>query len=189
MALGPLTNLATAVLWAPDIVELVDRVVVMGGTGMNGPGNVSPSAEFNFWVDPEAVRVVLRSGLPLELVGWDVSIASAVVSPDRERELRAIGTLFSSFSLDIQAVLSDYANHETLLSGPDLPDPIAMAHAIDPSPAAVTQVAVDIAIGPPPMAGALIVDRFGFTGAPVNVTMVTDYPENHFFSMLAERLA
>ncbi|MEM7337911.1 MAG: nucleoside hydrolase [Actinomycetota bacterium] len=188
VALGPLTNLAIAVLWAPEIASMVRRVVVMGGTGLNGPGNVTPSAEFNFWVDPEAVRVVLRSGLPLELVGWDISIASAVVTPPREAEIRAIGSPFSSFSLDIQAVLATYANSETELAGPDLPDPIAMAHAIDPSVATTRRVAVDIAIGPPPMAGALIVDRFGFTDEPVNATVVTDYPEDHFFTMLMDRL-
>ena len=120
VAIGPLTNVAIALLMAPDIAEKVQRVVIMGGTGEHGPGNVSPTAEFNFWVDPEAVRVVLRSGMPLEFVGWDISIASAVVTPDRQQKLRDLGT-FGAFSVDIQATLQAYAWEETRLEGPDFP--------------------------------------------------------------------
>ena len=188
VALGPLTNLAIALLWRPEIAHAIERVVIMGGTGMNGPGNVSPSAEFNFWVDPEAVRVVLRSGMPLELVGWDISIASAVVTPARSAALREHRAKLVDFALDIQSVLADYVDEETNLAGPDLPDPIAMAHALDPTPATVRQMHVDIAIGPEPMRGALIVDRFGFHRGVPNVAMVTDYPEDAFFSMLSELL-
>lgn len=189
VALGPLTNLAIALVWAPDIAPLVDRVVVMGGTGLTGPGNVTPSAEFNFWVDPEAVRVVLRSGLPLEFVGWDISIESAVVTPERYAALRGLGSDVANFSLDIQSVLASYASSETKLKGPDFPDPIAMAHAIDPGSGSSEHVHVDIAIGPDPMRGALIVDQFGFGHAEPNVRIVTEYSEEAFFDLLLARLA
>lgn len=188
VTLGPLTNVAIAILWAPDIADRIDRVVVMGGTGLHGGGNVTPTAEFNFWADPEAARVVLRSGLPLELVGWDVSVTSAVVTPERAAEIRALGTPLADLALDVQSVLETYAHTETMLAGPDLPDPIAMAHAIDPAPATTTRLAVDIATGPDPMRGTLIPDRLGFTGAEPNVTMVTHYPEDPFFSLLGRRL-
>lgn len=187
VAIGPLTNLAIALLMAPDIAETVERVVIMGGTGETGPGNVSPSAEFNFWVDPEAVRVVLRSGMPLEFVGWDVSIASAVVTSERQEELRALGEL-GKFAVDIQATLQSYAWEETRLAGPDFPDPIAMAHAIDPSPARMEHLGVDIAIGSEPMRGTMIVDHYGFAQIPKNVHVVAHYPEEDFFSMLHELL-
>ncbi len=186
--IGPLTNVAIALLMAPDIAEKVERVVVMGGTGETGPGNMSPTAEFNFWVDPEAVRVVLRSGMPLEFVGWDVSIASAVVTEDRQAQLRALGKL-GNFSIDIQATLQTYAWEETRLDGPDFPDPIAMAHAIDPTPATMQHLGVDIAIGAEPMRGTMIVDHFGFAQMEKNVQIVTHYPEEEFFDMLTELLA
>jgi len=188
VAIGPLTNLAIALLWAPDIATKIDRCVIMGGTGEHGPGNISPTAEFNFWVDPEAVRVVLRSGMPVELVGWDVSITSAVVTADRRAEIRALGTDVANFSIDIQATLQAYAFEETRLKGPDFPDPIAMAHAIDPAPASTEYLGVDIAIGPDPMRGTLIVDHYGFAQMPPNATIVTNYPEEHFFNMLKELL-
>ena len=188
VALGPLTNLATAVLWAPDIAGKVERVVIMGGTGEHGPGNMSANAEFNFWVDPEAVRVVLRSGMPLELVGWDISIASAVVTDERHAQIRALDTDVAHFALDIQATLASYAWEETRLAGPDFPDPIAMAHAIDPAPATAELLHVDIAIGPDPMRGTMIVDHFGFGGGDPNAAIVTHYPEDHFFATLFELL-
>ena len=184
VAIGPLTNLAIAALMAPDISEKVQRVVCMGGTGEHGPGNVSPSAEFNFWVDPEAVRVLLRSGMPLEFVGWDVSIESAVVDEARRTEIRALGTDVANFSIDIQATLQGFAWEETRLAGPDFPDPIAMAHAIDPAPATMEHLGVDIAIGTEPMRGTMIVDHYGFAQLPKNVQIVTHYPEDAFFEML-----
>jgi purine nucleosidase len=187
VAIGPLTNLAAAILWAPDIAEKVERVVIMGGTGEHGPGNVTPSAEFNFWVDPEAVQVVLRSGMPLEFVGWDVSIESAVVTKERQQELRALGEL-GNFAMDVQATLATFVWSETRLAGPDFPDPIAMAHAIDPSPATMERLGVDIAIGPDPMRGTMIVDHYGFAQLAKNVHVVTDYPEDAFFAMLYDLL-
>lgn len=188
VAIGPLTNVAIALLWAPDIAEKVDRVVIMGGTGEHGPGNVSPTAEFNFWVDPEAVRVVLRSGMPVELVGWDISTMSAVVTEQRRDELRALQSELADFSMDIQATLQAYAFEETRLDGPDFPDPIAVAHAIDPAPATSEFLGVDIAIGPDPMRGTLIVDHYGFAQMKPNATIVTHYPEDTFFAMLHELL-
>lgn len=188
VAIGPLTNLAIALLWAPDIAEKVERVVIMGGTGEHGPGNITPTAEFNFWVDPEAVRVVLRSEMPLELVGWDISITSAVVTEQRRAEIRALGTPQANFSIDIQATLAQYAWEETRLDGPDFPDPIAMAHAIDPEPANMEFLAVDIAIGPDPMRGTMIVDHYGFAQGTPNANVVTHYPEDTFFQTLHELL-
>lgn len=189
VAIGPLTNVAIALLMAPDIAAKVERVVCMGGTGEHGPGNISPTAEFNFWVDPEAVRVVLRSGMPLEFVGWDISISSAVVDEQRRAEMRELDTELANFSLDIQATLAGYASEETRLAGPDFPDPIAMAHAIDPLPATVEHLGVDIAVGPDPMRGTLIVDHYGFAQLPKNVQLVTHYPEDAFFTMLYELLS
>ncbi len=77
ITLGPLTNLALALGQWPELANNVSRCVVMGGAPCC-EGNVTPAAEFNFWVDPEAARVVLRSKLPIELVGWQLSRGEAV---------------------------------------------------------------------------------------------------------------
>ncbi|MYA75394.1 MAG: nucleoside hydrolase [Acidimicrobiaceae bacterium] len=188
VALGPLTNVAIAVLLAPEIADAVDRVVVMGGTGVHGPGNVSAMAEYNFWADPEAAAVVSRAGFPIEFVGWDISIASAVVDADRHEAIKAIGTPLSKFAVDISQVVRRFAM-ENGLAGDDLPDPIAMAHAIDPSVATTQRLHVDVMVGDGPQRGVLEVDQLGFGGGEPNVDIVTHYPSDHFFSLLHAALS
>ena len=183
VALGPLTNVAVAVLLAPEIASAVDRVVVMGGTGVNGPGNVSAMAEYNFWADPEAAAVVTRAGFPIEFVGWDISIASAVVDAARHEAMKAIGTPLSKFAVDIAQVVRRFAMGNGL-EGDDLPDPIAMAHAIDPSVATTKRLHVDVMVGDGPQRGVMEVDQLGFGGGEPNVEIVTHYPSDHFFSLL-----
>ena len=183
VALGPLTNVAIAVLLAPEIASAVDRVVVMGGTGVNGPGNVSAMAEYNFWADPEAAAVVTRAGFPIEFVGWDISITSAVVDAARHEAMKAIGTPLSKFAVDIAQVVRRFAMGNGL-AGDDLPDPIAMAHAIDPSVATTKRLHVDVMVGDGPQRGVMEVDQLGFVGGEPNVEIVTHYPSDHFFSLL-----
>jgi hypothetical protein len=72
VTLAPLTNLALAVAKKPSIAAKVSRCVIMGGAPCC-EGNVTPAAEYNIWVDPEAARMVMLSGLPVELVGWQTS--------------------------------------------------------------------------------------------------------------------
>jgi purine nucleosidase len=182
VTLGPLTNVAIALLREPGIAEAVDQCFVMGGSG-NGPGNVSPLAEFNFWCDPEAARLVCRSGLPLTFVGWDISVASAVFDADQAAALRALGPL-GEFSVDIQAVLDVYAKAESKIAGFDLPDPIAMAVAIDPSIAATRHLHVDVLIGDGPERGLDVIDWHSVTGNAANVNVATEVPRTSFIEML-----
>ncbi len=79
ITLGPLTNLATVLMRDPGLIHNISRCVVMGGAPCC-EGNVTPAAEFNFWVDPEAARVVFRSGLLVEMVGWQLSRGAAVIN-------------------------------------------------------------------------------------------------------------
>ncbi|NDJ61982.1 MAG: nucleoside hydrolase, partial [Chloroflexi bacterium] len=78
VTLGPLTNVALAVQQAPDIVGNISRCVVMGGAA-NTVGNVTPAAEYNIWCDPEAARMAFRSGLPIEMVGWELCRGAATL--------------------------------------------------------------------------------------------------------------
>ena len=79
VTLGPLTNLAMAVLKAPALAEQVKRVYVMGGSGLT-PGNITPLAEFNFYADAEAAHLVLNAGLPLTLVGWEIGMGKRLLT-------------------------------------------------------------------------------------------------------------
>ena len=89
VTLGPLTNLALALQRDPGIVALIPRVVVMGGAP-DGVGNTTATAEYNIYADPEAADIVFRAGLPIELVGWDVSTRYGLLTYDDCESLRAI---------------------------------------------------------------------------------------------------
>lgn len=188
VCLGPLSNIATALLRAPELADAVERVVIMGGTGVNGPGNISAMAEFNFWADAEAANIVTASGMPLEFVGWDISIGSAIVTAERHEAMRAIGTPLSQFAVDIAQVVRRFALSNGL-EGDDLPDPIAMAYALDPAPAEIARLNVNVLFGDGAQRGVMEVDRLGFVGGAPNVDIVTHYPSDHFFALLFDALS
>ena len=132
VTLGPLTNLAMALRLAPELATLVSRCVVMGGAACTN-GNVTPAAEYNIWCDPEAARIVFRSGLPLEMVGWEFSRGDFALSPDDIEALRQFGTEYADFAIDCNIKGMRGYEIQTGEIGISLPDGVAMAVAIDPS--------------------------------------------------------
>jgi len=132
VTLGPLTNLALAVLQAPHIIPLIDRCVVMGGAACTY-GNITPAAEYNIWCDPEAARQVFLSGLPVEMVGWEFCIGEHALSNDEIAAVNAIGTPLADFALRCNRVAIEAYHTQTREHGLSLPDPVAMAIAIDPT--------------------------------------------------------
>ena len=189
VTLGPLTNIAIALRRDPTLAARIERCVVMGAVA-DHIGNQTPVAEFNMWVDPHAVAVVLQSGLPLELVGWDISRRHAVISPDEAVALRAIGTPLAEMCVDIQRVLTMFCQEETKLAGFDLPDPIAMAYAIDPSVATATRrVHCAVECDSPVTRGMVVMDLLGFSDRQPNALVVTEADGSRFFQMLRDALA
>lgn len=132
VTLGPLTNLALAISKAPDIVPLVSRCIVMGGAACTN-GNVTPAAEYNIWCDPEAARIVFRSGLPLEMVGWEFSTGEFVLSLADIEHARALKTPYADFAIDCNIKGMKGYEIQTGEIGISLPDGVAMAVAIDPT--------------------------------------------------------
>ena len=132
VTLGPLTNVALALQKKPGIAAKVSRCVIMGGAPCC-EGNVTPAAEYNIWCDPEAARIVMRSGLPIELVGWHLCRGDAVLNPSDIQQVLSFGTSVAKFAIECnsraqQAFLEQSGEH-----GISLPDPVAMAIALDPS--------------------------------------------------------
>ena len=99
VTLGPLTNVALALARAPDIAANVGRCVVMGGAPCC-EGNVTPAAEYNIWVDPEAARMVARSGLPIELVGWHLCRGTAALDAADIEHVLGLGTPLARFAIE-----------------------------------------------------------------------------------------
>lgn len=184
VTLGPLTNVAVALRQDPSIARAVSECIIMGGTG-RGHGNMTPVAEYNFWADPEAARIVFESGMPIKMVGWDISRTYAVFNPEDTEALRGVNTSLARFSVDIQKAVVQFALTTTRLPGFDLPDPIAMAIALDPSVATRTArrfVAVETVS--PLCRGQSVVDRLQITGCEPNAEVVMEASREKFLQML-----
>jgi len=132
VTLGPMTNVALALREAPDIADEIGRCVVMGGASCT-VGNVTPAAEYNIWCDPEAARACFRSRLPIEMVGWELCRGDANLNEEDVARLRALKSPLADFAIDCNATA--LAANRDLLGEPGigLPDPVAMAVALDPS--------------------------------------------------------
>jgi purine nucleosidase len=132
VTLGPLTNVAMALLREPKLANFVKRCVVMGGAPCC-VGNVTPAAEYNIWVDPEAARIVVRSGLPIEMVGWQLCRGDAVLDQaDIDRAL-ALRNPIAEFAIRSNSVAAEASFKQTKQAGISLPDPVTMGIALDPA--------------------------------------------------------
>lgn len=188
VTLGPLTNVALALSIEPQFAKWVRRCVVMGGTGVL-PGNVTATSEFNVWADPEAARIVFDSDLPLEMVGWDVSVADAVISDELANDLGKLSNL-GEFAMSIQRQVREFCRTETKLDGFDLPDPIAMSVALDPKiVSSETRKYVRVNLGFGETRGQTIVDHLGACGKSNNCRVVLRVRREKFIDMLRAALA
>ena len=132
VTLGPLTNIALALSKKPSIATSVSRCVVMGGAPCC-VGNVTPAAEYNIWVDPEAARIVMRSGLPIELIGWQLSRGDAVVGETEITHIQGLNTSLARFAVESNSHARQAYKIQTGEDGLCLPDPVAMCIALDPT--------------------------------------------------------
>ena len=163
VTLGPLTNIALAIARAPEIVASVERCVVMGGAACT-VGNVTPAAEFNIWADPDAARQVFHSGLPIEMVGWELCRGAATLNDDDMAYVRAFDTPTAHFALDCNRTALIASKRQSGEPGLDLPDPVAMAIALDPGIASRTsRCYVDVETASDLTRGMTVVDQLGVT--------------------------
>ncbi len=164
VTLGPMTNVALALAQAPEIVENVSRCVVMGGAACT-VGNITPAAEYNIWCDPEAARMCFRSGLPIEMVGWELCRGEANLTDEDMRYCKeAIDTPLSHFTVDCN--ISALETNRQWLGDPGLglPDPVAMAVAIDPTICTrSSKHYVDVECDGTYTRGMTVVDQLGVT--------------------------
>ena len=132
IAVGPLTNLALAVEKEPEIASLIKEVVIMGGAVFTA-GNVTPYSEANIITDPEAASIVFSSGLPVTIVGLDVTMKTLLPSA-KLNDWRAIGTEAADFFADITSFyMQSYETFHPGIGGCALHDPLAVGVVIDPS--------------------------------------------------------
>jgi len=132
VTLAPLTNIALALAKKPSIATQVGRCVIMGGAPCC-EGNVTPAAEYNIWVDPEAARMVMLSGMPIELIGWHLSRGESVLNQREIESIEAFKTELAHFAIECNSHARRAYKIQTGEDGISLPDPIAMCLALNPS--------------------------------------------------------
>jgi purine nucleosidase len=185
--LGPLTNVALALIKQPRIVEKIDQLVLMGGGFFEG-GNTTPAAEFNMYVDPHAAHVVFTSGIPLVMMPLDVT-HKALTTPERLNRFAAIGTAAGD---SVAGMLGFYDRHDIEkygMEGGPLHDPTVIAYLLSPDMFGGKSVAVEIETAPGPTQGMTLVDWWGVTGAEPNALVMNQIDADRFYDLLVELIA
>jgi purine nucleosidase len=168
VTLGPLTNIALALARDPTIAGKVSRCVVMGGAPCC-EGNVTPAAEYNIWVDPEAARAVFRSPLRIEMIGWHVSRGDSVLTEEEIADIEALGTKKARFAIESNSRARDAYRIQTGEVGLSLADPTAMAIALDRTVGlSWSRHRVAIECGSELTRGMTVVDRLGVSKDDIN---------------------
>ncbi len=164
---GPLTNVALALTHDPALAEKIGRCVVMGGAPCC-EGNVTPAAEYNIWVDPEAARAVFRSRLAIEMIGWHVSRGASVLTDAEVAAIEALGTRKAHFAIQTNSRAREAYRIQTGEVGLSLADPTAMAVALDRSVGLWSRHRVAIECASELTRGMTVVDRLGVNSDAIN---------------------
>lgn len=168
VTLGPLTNIAAALRIEPRMAEWAKNCVVMGGAACT-VGNVTPAAEYNMWCDPEAAHIVFNSGMEVLMVGWEHCRGAANLTDDEMAHCYSFGTARGDFAIDCNKHALDSSRNWLGDPGLGLPDPVAMAVALDP--AVCTKRSKHFVAVPldGPTRGATVVDQLGVAQVPPNL--------------------
>lgn len=168
VTLGPLTNIAAALIKAPEIAAQVQQCVVMGGAA-NTIGNITPAAEYNIWCDPDAARIVFGSGMPILMVGHEHSLGDSVLTHDELAAIRQLSPL-AELAVDCNAAALRASTGWLRETGLTQPDPVAMSIALDPSICTARETCyVDVETRSDLTRGMTVVDRWGVTKQPPNI--------------------
>jgi purine nucleosidase len=185
--LGPLTNIATAFLQAPDVVARVQQIVLMGGAYFE-VGNITPAAEFNIYVDPEAADIVFKSGVPLVVMPLDVT-HKVLTTRARVEAFRAMGSNVGRVAAEWADFFERFDMEKYGSDGGPLHDPTVIAYLIRPDLFKGRHINVEIETLSELTLGMTVADWWGVTERAPNAYFVGDVDAQGFFDLLTERLA
>ncbi len=185
--LGPLTNIALAMIREPAIVPRIREIVLMGG-GYFEQGNVTPSAEFNIYVDPQAADVVYRSGAPIVMMPLDVT-HKALTTKARIERFRTMGTRVGTATAQLLDFFERFDEEKYGTDGGPLHDPCVIAYLLKPELFSGRQCNVQIETVSELTMGATVVDWWNITDGPRNALVMRDIDAEGFFALLTERIA
>jgi purine nucleosidase len=184
--LGPLTNIALALINAPDIAPKVREIVLMGGGFFEG-GNVTPAAEFNIYVDPHAADVVFKSGIPIVMMPLDVT-HKALTSRVRVDRFRAMGTRAGEATAALLDFFERFDEQKYGTDGGPLHDPCVIAYLLRPELFKGRHCNVTVECSSELTMGMTVVDWWHVTGREPNATVMRDIDDEGFFALLTERI-
>jgi purine nucleosidase len=184
--LGPLTNIALALRAAPDIAGRIAEIVLMGGAYFE-VGNITPAAEFNIYVDPEAARDVFASGVRLTVMPLDVT-HKALTSRARIDAFRALGTPVGDAVVGWTDFYERFDKEKYGSQGGPLHDPCVIAYLLKPELFSGRFINVEIETQSDLTRGMTVADWWGVTDRTPNATFMGDVDADGFFALLAERL-
>jgi purine nucleosidase len=184
--LGPLTNLAIALIQCPEIAQAIHQVVMMGGS--LGPGNVTPAAEFNLYVDPHAARVVVEAGLNLTMIGLDVT-HQVVTTPDRLAAFAALGTAVGQTAADLLKYYGQLDAERYGLAGSPLHDPCVIAYLLQPDLFTGQPMYLAIETESQLCLGRTVATPDINEAQPANAQILTKAKAEGIYTLLLERLA
>ncbi|MEM7597259.1 MAG: nucleoside hydrolase [Pseudomonadota bacterium] len=185
--IGPLTNIATALTRAPDIAERIQEIVLMGGAYFE-VGNITPAAEFNIYVDPQAADIVFRAGVPLTVMPLDVTHKALVTRP-RNDAFRAIPNAVGPAVAEMTDFFERYDREKYGSNGAPLHDPCTIAYLINPALFTGRHINVEIETTSDLTLGMTVADWWRVTDRAPNALFIGDLDADGFFDLLTERLA
>lgn len=185
--LGPLTNVALALVRQPAIAENIAQIVTMGGGFFEG-GNTTPAAEFNIYVDPHAAHVVFTSDIPIVLMPLDVT-HKALTTPDRLARFEEIGTPAGTAVAGMLGFYDRWDIAKYGIPGGPLHDPTVTAYLLEPGLFTGRHVPVEIDIAPGPTLGMTVVDWWGVTDQDPNAMVMNEIDSDGFYDLLVDLIS
>ena len=184
---GPLTNIALALRKAPDIASRIKQIVMMGGGYFEG-GNITPAAEFNIYVDPEAAAEVFAAGIPITMMPLDVT-HKAMTTTARTDAIRATGTRTAIAVAEMLVFFERFDEEKYGSDGGPLHDPCTVAWMLRPDMFSGRHCNVEIETRSDLTMGMTVIDWWQVSGRSHNTFVVGDIDADAFFTLITERLA
>ena len=184
--LGPLTNIALALIQAPQIAPKIDAIIAMGGAITHG--NITPAAEFNIYVDPHAAQVVFSAGIPIKLITLDTT-HQVLTTAEHLAALRQLHTPVGTAAADLLAHYGTADVERYGMAGAPLHDPCVIAYLLEPELFTFKPTYTSVDIHSPENLGRTVVDWWGKTGKPSNVDVAATVNAPDLYALLIESLA
>ncbi|MEA5466887.1 nucleoside hydrolase [Leptothoe sp. PORK10 BA2] len=181
--LGPFTNLAVALIQAPQIADKIDTIIAMGGAITHG--NITPAAEFNIYVDPHAAQVVFESGIPIKLITLDTT-HQVLTTPKQLAAFRQLNTAIGHAAADLLAHYGTPEIERYGMQGAPLHDPCVIAYLLQPELFTFKDTYTTIDTISPENLGRTVIDWWGRTEQPPNAQVAASVDAAGIYKLLME---